>query len=495
MSSQSRTSRPVAVRLPDATAAALERAAPRVAASWQRSVDYGVPVDAVQPLFTGSLDTESLLYECGTEVIRGLQSSLANEPISIMIADRDGLVLARLCNDSAIQRSLDKVHLAPGFLFSERTAGTNGLGLSLADRAPSLVRADEHYCTALRGYTCAAAPVIDPHGGELLGTINLTTWSQSSSDLLLALAQSAAGNTTALMQLRASGGSPRPAPRGEVFHVWAHRSDDDDACRSKTWRAALDQVEQAIRGGQVVAVVGEDGSGKNTLVSTARRRILRRERVLTARVPDPTDIRSWLALWTPELDSPDTCIIVSGIDVLPAWAADDLTDRFLRVRRTTGPQPFAFTALDYDTIPDHLANVIDTVVELPALRLRSQDVMPLAEHFGRQERHRPVSFTAPATRALTSYDWPGNTKQLKQVVRAAAARADLVDAHHLDPQIFSSGDHALTRLEMFERDELIRCLTAPNATVAEAAAELGMSRATVYRKIAHHGITLRRRSG
>ena len=471
------------------------RPEPRVAASWQRSVDYGVAPDSVEPVFTGSLDTDSLLYECGSLVLRGLQSTLSNEPVSLMVADRDGLVLARLGNDRDMMRSLDKVHLAPGFLFSERTAGTNGLGLSLADRTPSLVRAEEHYCTALRGYTCAAAPVLDPRGGGLIGTINLTTWSQSSSELLLALAQSAAGTTSALMQVRSAGGSPRPAPRGEVFHVWAHRSaETEDVCASRPWQTALRQVEDAVRVGHVVAVVGEEGVGKSTLLSHAHRTVARRERVMTARVPNPENILSWLALWTPELDSRDTCIIVAGVEALPAWAADDLTDRFTRARRASGPQPFVLTASDYESIGDRLAGVVDTVVELPPLRLRGADVLPLAEHFAHAERRRPVRFTPAAARALSTFDWPGNASQLRQVVRAAAARADLIDTHHLDPSIFVTGTHALTRLELFERDELIRCLTAPDTTVAEAAIELGMSRATVYRKMAQHGTKLPRSS-
>ena len=131
----------------------------RLRASWRRSAEYGVPPDAVLPVFTGSPDTGSLLFECASEVLTGLQTTIANEPVSLMVADRDGLVLARLCSDAAMRRSLDRVHLAPGFSYSERVAGTNGLGLSLADRAPSLVRAADHYCTELRGYTCAAAPV------------------------------------------------------------------------------------------------------------------------------------------------------------------------------------------------------------------------------------------------------------------------------------------------------------------------------------------------
>ncbi len=492
MGSPSRRRAPLAEQPPETRPGTRVAATPRLVASWQRSEHYGVSVDSIEPMFTGSLDTDSLLYECGSQVLEALQSTLANEPISLMVADRDGTVLKRLCNDRAIIASLDKVHLAPGFTFSERTAGTNGLGLSLADRAPTLVRAEEHYCTALRGYTCAAAPVLDPlGGGELIGTINLTTWSRSSSELLLALAQSAAGNTSAMMQVRASGAAVRSAPRGEVFHVVARREiDADDTCASPAWKAALAQGQQAVRAGHVVAVVGEDGTGKSTLAALAHRSVAQRQRVMTARVPAPEEIAGWLALWTPELETRDTCIIVTGVDTLPAWAADELAEKFARVRRVDSPQPFVVTAHDYEAIPDRLAALVDTVVELAPLRQRGADILPLARRFARQERRREVAFTAAAARALGNYAWPGNVSELRQVARAAAARANLVDTHHLDPAVFTSGGHVFSRLESFERDELIRCLTAPNATAADAAAELGISRATVYRKIAQYGITL-----
>ena len=133
-------------------------ATPRVRASWRRSQGYGVPPDEVVPVFSGSPDTGSLLYECAHRVLTDLQATIPNEPVSLMVADSEGLVLARIGDDRDIQRSLDRVHLAPGFSYNERNAGTNGLGLSLADRAPSLVRAEDHYCTDLRGYTCAATP-------------------------------------------------------------------------------------------------------------------------------------------------------------------------------------------------------------------------------------------------------------------------------------------------------------------------------------------------
>ncbi|AXB43728.1 helix-turn-helix domain-containing protein [Amycolatopsis albispora] len=464
---------------------------PRLRASWQRSERYGVSLDEVQPVFTGSVDTGSLLYECGYEVLSGLQATLANEPVSLMITDSAGLVLARLCNDNSINRSLDRVHLAPGFYFAERNAGTNGLGLALADRAPSLVRAEEHYCTGLRGYTCAAVPVLDPLTGELAGSVNLTTWSNSSSDLLLALAQAAAGNTTALMLARSAGRRMRPTPRGEVFHVYADRFQQADggSCVSRLWSEAVAEAHTAFAAGRVVAVVGEPGSGKTALASMAHRQARPRERVLSARHPAPDDVDAWLTLWTPELEKDNTCVIVSGVDTLPAWAAGELAKLFTSVRCDSGrPQPFVLTAEDFGALPGPLGSLVDTVVEAPALRHRPADILPLARHFAERERGRPISFTAAASRALTEYHWPENVKQLKRVVRTAAARADVVDRRHLPAELFSSGAHRLSRLQALERDEIVRCLTEPGATVVRAAAELGMSRATIYRKMAQYEI-------
>jgi hypothetical protein len=462
---------------------------PRVQASWVRSQRYGVSPEAVEPVFAGSLATDSLFYECGAEVLGRLHGTLVNEPVGLMITDAEGLVLARWSDDREINRSLDRVHLAPGFYFSERTAGTNGLGLALADRAPSLVRADEHFVAPLRRYTCAAVPVLDPRTGDMVGTINMTTWSDASSDLLLALAQSAAGNTSALMHVRAGGHPVRPMPRGEVFHVFADRlpGAGPDPCPSRVWRAAVAAARDAVAAGRLLAVVGEPGAGKSAVATLARHGGERRERVLVARPPQPADVESWLALWAPELAARDTCVIVSGADVLPAWAADELAA--VLGTATSGPlQPMVLTAPSLAAIPESLAALVESVIEVPPLRHRIEDVEPLARSFAREHRHRDVQFTPRALRALAAHSWPENVRELRAVVREAVARTDVVDVHHLPPSVLSSGSRSLTRLEQLERDEILRCLTQPGTTAVQAAAELGLARATLYRKIAQYGL-------
>jgi transcriptional regulator of acetoin/glycerol metabolism len=460
----------------------------RLRASWQRSQEYGVSVEYVEPVFAGTVDQDSLFFECGNEVLTGLHKTLAAEPISLMLTDADGLVLNRLSGDHSLLRALDAVHLAPGFAYSEREAGTNGLGLALADRVPTLVRAEEHYSLSLCTYTCAAVPVLDPRTGRLEGAVNLTTWCKSSSELLLALAQSAASNTATLMLARSQGRSPRPAPRGEVFRVETNRLEPGAGTLrtlSAPWTTALGLVKQAMSEGRVVAAVGEGGAGRSTLLAQAERETRPRERILAASPPAPQDVEAWLSLWTPELGKPHTAVVLRDVDALPLWVAEQLRDL---VRSVGGPLPFSITAERFEDIPAPLASLVDTVVPVPPLRERPADVLPLARHAARRARGRDVEFTPAAQRVLTDYSWPGNVAQVQRVVKAVARRTDVVDVPHLPGELRSGPSHRLSRIELFERDEIIRVLGRPGVSMKDAAAELGMSRATIYRKIAQYGI-------
>ena len=237
----------------------------RLLASWQRSQEYGVSAESVDPAWAGDIPDDSLFFQCGQEVLEGLHQSLMNEPLGLMLTDADGLVLNRFSGDPALLRALDRVYLAPGFAFSERQAGTNGLGLALADKEPTLVRAEEHYSASLRTYTCAAAPVLDPVTGRLEGSVNITTWSRTSPGLLLALAQSAAANTSTLMSSRTHRHVQPAKPQGGVFRVQRPRLEPAAGtlrAMSAPWLSALEGATAAVARGEVVAALGERGSGR-----------------------------------------------------------------------------------------------------------------------------------------------------------------------------------------------------------------------------------------
>ncbi len=465
----------------------------RVLASWQRSEDYGVSLEGVEPVFTGTEGIGSLFYECGVEVLQDLQQTLGGEPVSMMLTDADGVVLNRVSGDHALLRALDQVHLAPGFGYGERDVGTNGLGLALADRTPTLVRADQHYAIGLQTFTCAAVPVLDPASGRLEGSVNLTTWATSSAELLLALARSAASSTSAMMLARSAGRRARPTPRGRVFRVEVPRSEPRAATLrslSEGWTIAIARAELGLTSDRVVAAVGEAGSGRATLLGQAARQRYPRDRILSASAPSPSDVETWLGLWTPELGKPHTVVIVRDVDLLPAWAAERLRDLVLAARRQT-VVPVALTAERFEDIPAALAPLVDTVVRVPPLRDRPSDIMPLAGHFGRRARGREVTITPAAARALQGYGWPGNVEQLVRVVARASTSSDIVDLRDLPADVLAGNTQRLSRIETFERAEIVRVLSRPGVTMNQAARELGVSRATLYRKVSQYDIKVR----
>jgi transcriptional regulator of acetoin/glycerol metabolism len=465
----------------------------RLLASWQRSEEYGVALESVEPVFAGTEDLGSLFVECGNAVLADLHRTLAAEPVSMMLTDADGVVLSRLSGDHGLLQALDDVHLAPGFAYSEREVGTNGLGLALADRVPTLVRANEHYALSLCTFTCAAVPVLDPMTGRLEGSVNFTTWSQSSSDLLLALARSAASNTAALMLARTSGRRPRPTARGQVFRVEVPRLEPGSGTVHHLcdgWNQVVARAERAMAEGHVVAAIGEPGAGRATLLAQAARHVYPRDRILSAGAPDPSDTSTWLELWAPELGKAHTAVVVRDVDALPAWVAERLRDMVVR----TASVPFAMTAERFADIPGPLSALVDTVVEVPPLRDRCADVLPLAAHIARRTRGRDVQISAAAARALQNYGWPGNVDQLYRVVSHAAGRSDVLDVAMLPSEVLAGDSRHLSRIEAFERGEIVRVLSTGTPTMAEAAHELGMSRATLYRKVAQYGIDVSGRS-
>ena len=136
-------------------------------------------------------------------------------------------------------------------------------------------------------------------------------------------------------------------------------------------------------------------------------------------------------------------------------------------------------------------------VTMPPLRERG-DRAALVRRLLEEESGRPSpEIAAPALALLEAYDWPGNLRQLRRVLRVATALAgDAAITHeHLPAEIVAAerkatNDTAVTRpeatlnpIEAAERDALIEALTRKRWNVSGLAQELGVSRNTLYRKM------------
>jgi DNA-binding NtrC family response regulator len=138
-------------------------------------------------------------------------------------------------------------------------------------------------------------------------------------------------------------------------------------------------------------------------------------------------------------------------------------------------------------------------VHLPPLRDRREDIMPLANSFLKRfaaQANRPLKgFTASAVERLTSFDWPGNIRQLQNEVQRAVllSEGDTVDASDLSITKAKmpgedSPDTNFTLLEGVERNAIIQMLSETGGNKLETAKRLGIGRQTLYNKIKAYGI-------
>ena len=135
------------------------------------------------------------------------------------------------------------------------------------------------------------------------------------------------------------------------------------------------------------------------------------------------------------------------------------------------------------------------VVHLPPLRQRRADIPNLAAHFltreGRRQGIRVAGISRAALEALTACPWPGNVRQLENEMARAALFLDdgeLLDTSRLSDEVsrcrLEHGKSFLSEvLDRVERDEIVLVLDACAKDIDRTAERLGISRATLYRRM------------
>ena len=170
-----------------------------------------------------------------------------------------------------------------------------------------------------------------------------------------------------------------------------------------------------------------------------------------------------------------------------------------------------------DVLPELASKLEVFPLRIPPLRDRREDIGPLAEHFlkkyGRRNARAATTLSDAAKTALAAYDFPGNARELENVVERAAilARGDIIAPEHLafstrqkepEPPALASASVAAaasvpdgaeprdlgSRLEEIERRELILALERHSGNKAEVARSLGIQRTTLYYRLKRLGI-------
>jgi transcriptional regulator with PAS, ATPase and Fis domain len=131
-------------------------------------------------------------------------------------------------------------------------------------------------------------------------------------------------------------------------------------------------------------------------------------------------------------------------------------------------------------------------IELPPLRTRKQDVPRLIEHFvsvnNRDLRRNVECFLPDAVEALQSYNWPGNIRELRNVVEVSFINtaSNQIGVEDLPEQLRRTVGK---QTKPDTREVLVSTLQSTNWNISRVADELQCSRMTIYRKMAQHQIS------
>lgn len=263
------------------------------------------------------------------------------------------------------------------------------------------------------------------------------------------------------------------------------------------WTKCRQAVDRAFRTPEWLVLEGEHGTGKTTLA-----RALHQSRTPAAhlRVLDAVEYGPrWVADVIDELATGGGTLLLTHVDTLPPEAMSVLVDVLEPYRESTDVDRHWVVVTtgkqrgDRDGDLTTLLTLFPRTVEVPPLRHHVEDVVELVPHLlTRLTRGGNLSVSPAVMRVLMRNLWPGNVEQLYQVLRTTVARrrSGTIELADLPPECRATTRRVLTPLEAIECDAIVEALLDTAGNKAEAARQLGMSRATIYRKIRGYGLTV-----
>lgn len=168
--------------------------------------------------------------------------------------------------------------------------------------------------------------------------------------------------------------------------------------------------------------------------------------------------------------------------------------RPVNVRVIAATNQNLFEAVKNRAFRQDLLYRINTIeIQLPPLRERTDDIEPLALHFLKEfarKYNRPVTgLSAALLKEMLRYPWPGNVRELQHAVERAVIMAQ---GEKLQPEdfFFREANHAADvadlptmNLDDMEKQLIMKALQKYHGNITEAAQELGLTRASLYRRL------------
>jgi transcriptional regulator of acetoin/glycerol metabolism len=282
-----------------------------------------------------------------------------------------------------------------------------------------------------------------------------------------------------------------PAPRSGPLSPAGART----GARSVAWRHGCEEFARGAELGVPLLLRGEPGAGKVTL---ARAGLAGEVSLVDAAAVGTEDFRTWLIALQARLEGDTGAPLVlrhlNALDPPQRRSVIGLIER----RESLGGPPLIVT----ETVDraegasgSTAAELSCFVVTVPPLRDRYEDLPYLLSTLSESVCGRPRRWQPDAVQALSRLDWPGNVRQLRNLVRAVVAAHPQGDVgmRQLPVDLLAGVPHRnLTRMERLEFNAIVAALRMFGGNKLDAAAYLQISRSTLYRKMRIFGLDLDR---
>jgi sigma-54 dependent transcriptional regulator, acetoin dehydrogenase operon transcriptional activator AcoR len=257
------------------------------------------------------------------------------------------------------------------------------------------------------------------------------------------------------------------------------------------WLRACREAEALYDASDWMTLEGESGVGKLALARAVHQR---RNPAASFHVVDAEGAgQDWLTKTRSELLEGTGMLVIRHADALNAKQMHALSSALQEARTAQQELRVAITLNRKQASADltRLLRFFQGTVELPPLRHHIEDLHELVPFFlARLSQQGRLTCSPEAMQLLLRHNWPGNTEQLWQVLKQVVQRrrAGVIMPRDLPPECWTVSRRLLSPLESIERDAIVQSLQDHDGNKVRAAEALGMSRATIYRKIHEYGI-------
>ncbi len=135
-------------------------------------------------------------------------------------------------------------------------------------------------------------------------------------------------------------------------------------------------------------------------------------------------------------------------------------------------------------------------IDLPPLKDRMEDILPLAEHFLKkyaQENNKSIKkFSPEIVEFMLNYSWPGNVRELENMIERGViiSKNTTITLGELPHEIIHPAPKEGKTIEAVERNHIISVLEETKGNVSKAAKILGIRRTTLYNKLKKYNYTV-----